>query len=179
MSSACYCCTAITLGAFFMLNRDSHYSNPNSPFPSDVLPQYIVLALLIVLLVAHTIIRHKAAKPSALATVQFQLPWQEMPGHDSSGMLSRVAVRTMRFARCAFIVSAAEFVTSNYLVLSQIAMVTTGLFLLCAAVFRRDKVHGQRCDWLHSLDHQRSATSARCCTMLCLRLACLLQTQRK
>ena len=52
-------------------------------------------------------------------------------------------------------------------------------FLLCATVFRCDKVHGQRCDWLHSLDHQRSATSVRCCAMLWLRLAFLLQTQRE
>jgi hypothetical protein len=124
VSSACYCCIAVTLGAFFMLNRDALYANPNSPFPSHVLPQCIVLALLIIQLIAHTIIRHKSTKPSALATVQ--LPWR-VPGYDSSSTSSRVAVRMMRFARCAAITSAAQFLINNYLALSQIAMVTAGL----------------------------------------------------
>jgi hypothetical protein len=125
-SSTCYCCIAITLGAFFMLNRDALYANPNSPFPSHVLPQCIVLALLIVQLIAHTIIRHKSTTPSALATVQ--LPWRVVvPGYESSGTSSRVAVRMMRFIRCAVTMSAAEFLIANYLVLSQIAMVTAGL----------------------------------------------------
>lgn len=123
VNSTCYCCIATTLSVYFMLNRDEKSANSNSTFSSDLLPQYIVLALLTVQLIAHVFIRRRATGPFVFYNTR--LPWQMHSTRESA--YSTSANRSREATRYPFTASAVEFAVANYLVLSQIAMVATGL----------------------------------------------------
>jgi hypothetical protein len=109
-----------------MLNREERSANSNPTFSSDRRPQCIVLVLLSVQLIVQMFIRSNAKEPFILHNTA--LPRHVHPSsqetQESAYSPSGSRSRTTRYH---FAASAVEFVTANYLVLSQITMVAAGL----------------------------------------------------
>jgi hypothetical protein len=129
VSSACNCGIAVVLAAYFVRDRDARAANPS--FASDSTPQYIVLALLMVQLMAHAVIRHNAAEASVFDNMDW--PWQSAPApartavFSFSELQSRLVVGSVRNSAVSAAAAAAKLLLMNYLILSQMAMVVAGL----------------------------------------------------
>jgi len=129
VSSACNCGIAVVLAAYFVRDRGARAANPS--FASDSTPQYIVLALLIVQLMAHAVIRHNAAEASVFDNMDW--PWQSAPAiartavFSFSELRSRLVVGSVRNSAISAAAAAAKLLLMNYLILSQMAMVVAGL----------------------------------------------------
>ena len=129
VSCACNCGIAVVLAVYFVRDRDARAANPS--FSSDSTPQYIVLALLLVQLIAHAVIRHNAAEASVFDNMDW--PWQSAPASAStavfsfSDLRSRLVVGSIRNSAISAAAAAAKFLLMNYLILSQMAMVVAGL----------------------------------------------------
>jgi hypothetical protein len=121
VASVCYCLISIVLSASFMRDRDARRANAS--FPSAVLPQCIVLCLLAAQLVSFIIIRRQASEPSLFFSWRLY-PKRDLPVADSSSCCCHAMVR---FAKHTLAASVAGFIAANYMVLSQIAIVITGL----------------------------------------------------
>jgi hypothetical protein len=99
------------------------------PFESDIVPQGIVLALLVLQLVAQTVIRRRATEESSFDNTDW--PWSPAASHASSAVFSfdqlvtRLVLGSMKRASAA--IAGAKFFLLNYVVISQMAMVIAGL----------------------------------------------------
>jgi len=127
-SSACSCGIAVVLAVYFVRDRGTREANPS--FPSDSSPQYIVLLLLLVQLLAHIFIRHKATETSQFDSMNW--PWQSAARAPSavfsfSELRSRLVMGSVRSNAMSAAAAALKFVLMNYLILSQMAMVIAGL----------------------------------------------------
>jgi hypothetical protein len=129
VSSACSCGIAVVLAVYFVRDRGAHEATPS--YPSDASPQYIVLVLLLVQLLAHTVIRHNATETSQFDNMNW--PWESAAACAPSAVFSfselrsRLVMGSIR-SKAMFATSAAvKFVLMNYLILSQMAMVIAGL----------------------------------------------------
>jgi hypothetical protein len=129
VSSACSCCIAVVLAVYFLRDRGAREANPS--YPSDTSPQYIVLLLLLVQLLAHTFIRHKATEASQFDSLNW--PWQSSAARDPAAVFSfrelrsRLVMGSIRSNAMSAAAAAVKFVLMNYLILSQMAMVVAGL----------------------------------------------------
>ena len=129
VSSACSCCIALVLAVYFVRDRGAREANPS--YPSDTSPQYIVLVLLAVQLLAHTVIRHKATEASQFDSLNW--PWQSSAARDPAAVFSfselrsRLVMGSIRSNAMSAAAAAVKFVLMNYLILSQMAMVVAGL----------------------------------------------------
>jgi hypothetical protein len=104
-------------------NRGARDANPS--------PQYIVLALLVVQLLANTVSRHNATETSLFDSMNW--PWQSAGARSPSASFPFSELRSllvMGFVRSTAASAAAgavKFLLMNYLILSQMAMVIAGL----------------------------------------------------
>jgi len=129
VSSACNCSIAVVLAAYFMRDRGAREADPS--YPSDASPQYLVLVLLVVQLLAHTVIRHNANEKSLFDSMNW--PWQSAAARASSAVFSfselrsRLVMGSVRNSAISAADCAVKFLLTNYLILSQMAMVVAGL----------------------------------------------------
>jgi hypothetical protein len=99
------------------------------PFESNTVPQCIVLALLLLQLIAQTVIRRRATEESSFDNTDW--PWSPAASHASSAIFSfdqlvtRLVLGSMK--RTSAAIAGAKFFLLNYVVISQMAMVVTGL----------------------------------------------------
>jgi hypothetical protein len=129
VSSVCNCGIAAVLAAYFLRDKDARVANPS--FQSDATPQYIVLALLTVQLMAHTVIRRTAIETSLFDNTDW--PWESSPHQASTAVFSfselrsRLVIGSVRNSALSASASAAKFFLLNYLIMSQMAMVVAGI----------------------------------------------------
>jgi hypothetical protein len=124
VSSAFSCFIAVALSVPFARARQSETS-----FDSSTAPQGIVLALLVLQLVAQTVIRRRATEESSFDNTDW--PWSPAASQASSAvfffdqLVTRLVLGSMKRASAA--ISSAKFFLLNYAVISQMAMVISGL----------------------------------------------------
>jgi hypothetical protein len=130
VSSACSCGIAVVLAVYFV--RDRGAREAEASYPSDTSPQYIVLVLLVVQLLAHTVIRHKAIETSLFDNMNW--PWQSAAAARApyavfsfTELRSRLVMGSVRNTAMSAAAATAKFLLMNYLILSQMAMVVAGL----------------------------------------------------
>jgi hypothetical protein len=129
VSSACSCLIAGALSVSFARAADAPQSALS--FESDTLPQYIVLALLLVQVFAQTGVRLTATETSIFDNTDW--PWSPAASHASSAVFSfdelvpRLVTGSIKSASSAAAIASAKFFLVNYVVISQMAMVIAGL----------------------------------------------------
>jgi hypothetical protein len=121
VASVCYCLISIVLSVSFMHDRDARRASVS--FPSAVLPQCIILSLLAAQLVSFIIIRRRASEPSLFFSWRLNSQRELSVAHSSSGCYRAM----LQCAQHTLAASVAGFIAANYMVLSQMAMVITGL----------------------------------------------------
>ena len=129
VGSACSCLIAAVLSVYFERADDVYQSSPS--FASQTTPQYIVLALLAVQVIAQTVIRIKATEESFFDNTDW--PWSSASAQSSSAVFTfdelatRLVLGSMKSASSTATIAAVKFILLNYVPLSQMAMVATGL----------------------------------------------------
>ncbi len=132
--SICNFANAVILGVFFNQARTDRLSDDDQltpPFASSTSPQYLVLAMLATQLTLETVIRRRAIEASILDRTDW--PWSSATSKASpaafafDGVAARPAKGSVKTASAATVIAVSRFLLLNYLVLSQIAMVITGL----------------------------------------------------
>jgi hypothetical protein len=122
-SSTCNFSIAVVLSVCFALKRDAQKMSPSTLFPSDTLPQFIILAIFAVELFSHIIICRNAAESADVdrGGALFHLD----PSHNAFNSGRRHTVFSC--IKNPLAASAADFFTANYVVLCQMAMVIAGI----------------------------------------------------
>jgi hypothetical protein len=129
VGSACSCLIAAVLSVYFERADDVYQSSPS--FASQTTPQYIVLALLAVQVIAQTVIRIKATEESFFDNTDW--PWSSASAQASSAVFTfdelatRLVLGSVKSASSTAAIAAAKFILLNHVPLSQMAMVVTGL----------------------------------------------------
>jgi hypothetical protein len=123
-SSACSCAIAVVLSVSY------NQSQSNPSFSPNTSPQYTVLALLAFQLLVHTFIRLKATDVSFFDNTDW--PWSNassaFPEMFSFRELRvRLVMGSIRRASSTFAIAVAKFLLLNYMILSQMIMVSIGL----------------------------------------------------
>jgi hypothetical protein len=135
VSSACNCGIAAAFSVYFA--RDKDFRLAYASYPSSVLPQYMVLALLTFQLISHTFIRRNSSEESIFDNVDW--PWHSSSTQASSAVFSfrdlrsRLVIGSVKRTARSVAASILKFVILNYLILSQMAMVIAGLVSLVLA----------------------------------------------
>jgi hypothetical protein len=131
LSSVCTCLIAAVLSVYFDPAGDAPQSAPSA---SETLPQYIVLALLVLQIIAQTVVRLMATEESIFDNVDwpwssqlFQAPSEQFSFDELTTRLMTGSVRRAALRVLVSAIAAAKFVLLNYLAFSQIAMVIAGL----------------------------------------------------
>ena len=120
VSCVCNCGIAVVLAAYFVREE------ADAAYASDPSPQYIVLALLVVQLLGHTVIRHHAAEASLFDSMNW--PWQSAAaGASAIFSFSELRTRLMLGFAVPTLALATRFLLVNYVILSQMVMVIAGL----------------------------------------------------
>ena len=125
----CSCLIAAVLSAYFERVQDAH--QPSQSLASQTVPQYIVLALLAVQIIAQTVIRLKATEESFFDNTDW--PWSSARAQASSAVFTfdelttRLVMGSMKSASFTAAIVAVKFVLLNHVPLSQMAMVVAGL----------------------------------------------------
>jgi hypothetical protein len=126
VSSGCNFFLAIVFGGYFQINK---FDFKPDAHPSNTTPQFLVLALLILQVIAHSFIRLRATEESVLE--RFVMPWRSLASSHRKFSFNELRVLLVKAsfwnAVGSVAVHAAKFVLVNYLVLSQILMVLIGL----------------------------------------------------
>jgi hypothetical protein len=123
------CLIAAVLSAYFERADGAHQSSPS--FASQTTPQYIVLALLAVQIIAQTVIRLKATEESFFDNTDW--PWSSARAQAFSAvftfdeLVTRLVVGSMKSASSTAAIAAFKFMLLNHVPLSQMAMVVAGL----------------------------------------------------
>jgi hypothetical protein len=127
VSSAFSCLITVALSVPFASATHAHQSAPL--LESDIMPQCIVLALLVLQLIIQTIVRRRATEESSVDITD----WPRAPATSnvSSSMFSHHDL-VARFVlgpikRSPAAIACAKFFLLNYVVISQMAMVIAGL----------------------------------------------------
>jgi hypothetical protein len=122
-SSMCSCLIAAVLGASFAQLVPSFFS--------DTVPQYIVLALLVVQIIAQTTIRFRATEDSIFDKMDgtFSSSSSRAPSAVFSfdDLQTRLVVGSMKRASSSAVIAGANFFLLNYVVISQIVIAIVGL----------------------------------------------------
>lgn len=128
--SLCSCCIAAVLSVQFNLaSGDGRSSSPS--FATELRPQYIVLALLVVQIIAQSVIRLRATEASIFDNTDW--PWSPARSTTTSAVFSfdelptRMVLGSIRGASSSAATSVAKFIVLNYVALSQMSMVVAGL----------------------------------------------------
>lgn len=121
ISSVFNCSVIVVLSVYFVQDLDLRRTNPS--FSANAVPQYIVLALFAIHLVALTVLRRNTTEPSLFHRIT--LPWRPLLEEASSyeGQQAPSKPSSSRNFRTV----AAEFIILNHLILSQMTMVIIGL----------------------------------------------------
>jgi hypothetical protein len=125
---------AVIFGVFFNQARhdqqsDDHQSTPS--FASATLPQYLVLATLALQLIVQTVIRSRATEVSIFDNTDW--PWSSASTKASSvtftfnDLATRLVVGSIKRNSKAAAIAVLKFILLNYLALSQMTMVVSGL----------------------------------------------------
>jgi hypothetical protein len=129
VSSAFSCFIAVALSVPFA--GAAHARQSETSFDSSTVPQWIVLALLVLQLVAQTVIRRRATEKSSFDNTDW--PWSPAASHASSAVFSfdelpsRVMLGAFKRTWSSSVIAGAKFFLLNYVVISQMAMVIAGL----------------------------------------------------
>jgi hypothetical protein len=129
VGSVCSCLIAAVLSVYFGQIEDAQQAS--QPFSSQTSPQYIVLALLAVQVIAQTVIRIKATEESSFDNTDW--PWSTARSQASSAVFTfdelamRLVIGSMKKTSFSAVSAAAKFVMLNHVPLSQIAMVIAGI----------------------------------------------------
>ncbi len=127
--SVCSCLITAVLSAYFERFQNAHQSSQS--LASQTVPQYIVLALLVVQVIAQTVIRLKATEESFFDNTDW--PWTSTNAQASSAVFTfdelatRLVLGSVKSASSTAAIAAAKFILLNHVPLSQMAMVVTGL----------------------------------------------------
>ncbi len=129
VGSVCSCLIAAVLSLYFQRVEGAHEASQS--FSSQTSPQYIVLALLAVQVVAQTVIRVKAVEESFFDNLDW--PWSTARSQESSAVFTfdelatRLVTGSIKSASLSAVSATAKFVMLNHVPLSQMAMVTVGV----------------------------------------------------
>ncbi len=122
--SFCSCLIAVVLSVYFEQVEEVDQLK-------EVTPQYIVVVLLVVQVLAQTIIRRTAAERSIYDSVNWHrslAPWQASSAKFPFEELeTRLVMSSIKNASSSGAVAAAKFLLLNYLAISQIIMVVVGI----------------------------------------------------
>jgi hypothetical protein len=122
-SSTCNFSIAVVISVCFALKRDAQKMSPSTLFPSDTLPQFIILAIFAVELLIHIIISRNATESSDVDRVGAPFLLDLSDNACNSGRRHTV----FSCIKNPLAASAADFFTTNYVVLCQMAMVIAGI----------------------------------------------------
>ncbi len=122
-SSACNFSIAAVLSVCFALKRDAQMMSSSTLFPSDTLPQFIILAIFVVELLVHIIIRRNATESSDVDRVG--APFHLDPSDEAFNSCRPNTVFSC--IQNPLAASAVDFFIANHVVLSQMAMVIAGI----------------------------------------------------
>ena len=125
VGSACACLIAAVI-SIYLERAEGVYQ-----FASKTTPQYIVLALFVVQVMAQTVIRLKATEESFFDNTDW--PWSSASAQASSAVFTfdqfatRLVLGSVKSASSTAAIAAAKFILLNHVSLSQMAMVVAGL----------------------------------------------------
>jgi hypothetical protein len=129
VGSVCSCLIAAVLSVYFERAQDDYQLSLS--FASQTTPQYMVLALLVVQVIAQTVIRLKATEESFFDNTDW--PWSSASAQSSSAVFTfdelaaRLVLGSVKSASSSATIAAAKFILLNYVALSQMAMVAAGV----------------------------------------------------
>lgn len=125
VSSACSCAIAVVLSVSF------NQSQSSPSLASNTSPQYTVLALLVFQLLVLTFIRLKATEVSFFDDTDW--PWSNTSSRALPDVFSfrelrvRLVMGSISRVSSTFVIAVAKFLLLNYMILSQMIMVSVGL----------------------------------------------------
>jgi hypothetical protein len=125
VGSVCSCLIAAVLSQHFNQVKDANQLLQS--FPSQTQPQYIILALFCLQIITQTVIRLRAVEESFFDFSDW--PWSSSSGSPFAvqSLATHRLFGSMERALTAACVAVAKFFVLNYVALSQLAMVVTGL----------------------------------------------------